>query len=157
MVVAELQRDLMDEVGKLIRDIRTKNTKGEVISGAAGYEQRLPIIAEDDEDESLLFPYYIVRVTQWSTVDDDSPWVVTAEIYFGIHDDSRKALGHRSVVNMIQRVTDRFAAEPLFNGKFRALQDIHCVLQDEDTYPFYFGGVEIKFQVPKIQRRDPFA
>lgn len=157
MVTAELQRDLMEEVGRIIKDIRTTNTKGELVSGATGYEQRLPIIAEDDEDESLFFPYYIVRVTDGSTADDDSPWVVPVQIYFGVHDANRKALGHRSVLNMIERVVDRFAAEPLFNGKFRALQDIHFALQEEDTYPFYFGGVEIKFQVPKIQRRDPFA
>lgn len=157
MVTAELQRDLVKEVGEIIKDIRTKNTKGELVSGAHVYEQRLPIIAEDEEDESLFFPYAIVKVTEASTADDESPWIVPVDIYFGIHDAGRDGHGHRSVLNMIQRIVDRFAAAPLLNGKFRAQQEIHIALQDEDTYPFYLGGVEIKFQVPKIQRRDPFV
>lgn len=157
MVIAELQRDLVEEIGVIIKDIQTMSTKGELVCGATGYEQRLPLVNEDDEDQSEYFPYYIVRITEASTADDDEPWVVPVDIYFGVYNADKDALGHRSILNMMQRVIDRFAAEPLFNGKFRALQDIHIALQDEDTYPFYFGAVEIKFQVPKIQRRDPYA
>lgn len=58
-------------------------------------------------------------------------------------------------MNMIQDVVDRFVAEPLLNKKFRAEQDIEWAIQDEDTYPFYFGGVAISFNVPKIGRREP--
>ena len=30
-------------------------------------------------------------------------------------------------------------------------------LQDEDTYPFYFGAIDIKFYVPKIGRSDDWS
>ena len=77
------------------------------------------------------------------------------EIHIGICDHSKKNIGHRHIMNMIQDVVDRFAAEPLLNKKFRAEQDIEWAIQDEDTYPFYFGGVAISFNVPKIGRREP--
>jgi hypothetical protein len=30
-------------------------------------------------------------------------------------------------------------------------------LQDEDTYPYFFGGIEMKFWVQKARREDPYA
>lgn len=157
MVTAILQRDLVEEVGKIIKDIQTKDTMGNEVFGATGYEQQLPVVAEDEDDVSKRFPYYIVRVEQGSTADDDSPWVVQVGIYFGVYNPAQDTNGHRSLVNMIQRVADRFAAEPLLNGMFRANQDMSFALQEEDTYPFFFGGLQINFQVPKIQRKDPYV
>lgn len=57
---------------------------------------------------------------------------------------------------MIQRLVNRFAAEPLLDHKYRAQQDMEWAVQDEETYPYFFGGVRIKFSVPKIGRGDPF-
>jgi hypothetical protein len=115
----------------------------------------LPIIASDDEDESQFFPYFIVKMSDGKSENDDEPWTVTTDILFGCHDNSRLANGHRHIMNMIERVADRFAAEPLLCNKYRAEQDMEWALQDEDTYPFFFGGVRIRFSVPKIGRRIP--
>ena len=30
-------------------------------------------------------------------------------------------------------------------------------IQDEDTYPYYFGAIEMTFNLPKIERRDEFS
>lgn len=155
MTASELQRELIEEVEKILRDIETKNTEGETVTGVKGYEQMLPIVADDEEDESQFFPYFIVKLGDGKTQDDDSPWIVTTDIYLGCYDDSKKANGHRHIINMAQRICDRFAAEPLMNNKFRAEQDMEWALQDEDTYPFYFGGVRIRFNVPKVGRRTP--
>lgn len=155
MTAAEFQRELVEETEKILRDIQTKNTEGETVTGVKGYEQSLPVVTDDEEDESQFFPYFIVKVSEGKTQDDDNPWIVTADILLGCHDDSKKANGHRHILNMIQRICDRFAAEPLMNKKFRAEQDMEWALQDEDTYPFYFGGVRIRFNIPKIGRRIP--
>lgn len=125
------------------------------MTGVNVYEQNLPVVTDDEEDESQFFPYALVKLETGKTADDDSPWVVATEIHFGICDHSKKNIGHRHIMNMIQDVVDRFAAEPLLNQKFRAEQDIEWAVQDEDTYPFYFGGVAISFNVPKIGRREP--
>ena len=57
----------------------------------------------------------------------------------------------------IQRICDRFAAKPLLAQKYYARQHIQWALQDEDTYPYYFGGIEITFNLPKIGREDDYA
>lgn len=150
-----LYDDLIAEVENILRDVVTKNTAGEDVVGVKGYKYRLPLITADDEDESQFFPYFIVRLSGGKTEDDDSPWLVTADILLGVCENDKDVLGHEHIMVMIQRITDRFAAEPLLNNKFRAEQDMEWAIQDEDTYPFYFGGVEIKFRVPKIGRRIP--
>nr|WP_325300176.1 hypothetical protein [uncultured Dysosmobacter sp.] len=157
MIASQLQRDLTKEIGEILRDLRFKDAQGKEVVGANGYYQQLPTITEDDDDSSKFFPYYIVRIQDGETKDDDDPWTVTTNILLGIYDDDPETNGHFAVLGMIQRITDRFAAEPLLNGRYRANQDINWALQDEDTYPFYFGGIEIKFSVPKIERRDPYA
>lgn len=150
-----LYDDLIAEVEDILKDVVTKNTAGEDVVGVKGYKYRLPLITADDEDESQFFPYFIVRLSGGKTEDDDSPWLVTADILLGVCEYDKDVPGHEHIMVMIQRITDRFVAEPLLNKKFRAEQDIEWAVQDEDTYPFYFGGVEIKFIVPKIGRRIP--
>lgn len=155
MTAEEFQRELIGEVERILQNVQTKNTAGEMVTGVKGYEQMLPIVMDDEEDESQFFPYFIVKINEGKTEDDDKPWIVTADILLGCYDDSKNANGHRSILNMIQRICDRFAREPLMNRKFRAEPDMEWALQDEDTYPFYFGGIRIRFNVPKIGRRTP--
>lgn len=155
MTPLQLQTDLVTEVEKILKDVVTNDTAGEKVVGVKGYEHRLPLITSDDEDESQFFPYFIVRLSEGKTEDDDHAWLVTVDILLGVCENDKDVPGYKSIMIMMQRITDRFAEEPLLNNMFRAEQDIQWALQDEDTYPFYFGGVEIKFRVPKTGRRIP--
>ena len=155
MTALELQDDLVKEVERILKDVRTRKVSGEEASGVTGYRQALPEVMEDEEDSSQFFPYCIVRLNDAVTEDDNDPWQVRVNFFFGVYDDNRKSNGHQHIMVMIQRVADRFAAEPLLNKKFRAQQKMEWALPDENTYPYYFGGLEIAFSVPKIGRREP--
>ena len=150
-----LYDDLIAEIEGILKDVVTKNTAGESVVGVKGYKYRLPLVTADDEDESQFFPYFLVRLSEGKAEDDGSPGLVTADIILGVCGTDKGVPGHEHMMVMIHSITDRFAAEPLLNKKFRAEQDMEWAVQDEDTYPFYFGGVEIKFRVPKIGRRIP--
>lgn len=149
--------DLKEEIEKILKDIKTKSVAGEEVAGVKGYEQSLPIITDDEDDPDKFFPYFIVRLQEGETPDDSEPWEDTVSVLFGVHDDDREANGHRHILTMIQRVTDRFAKEPLLKEKYRASEKMAWALQEEDTYPFYFGGVELKFRVPKMGRSDGWS
>lgn len=156
MTALDLQEELAQEISKILKDIVTVNAAGESVSGVHVYKQNLPIILSDEEDDSKFLPYAIVRLSEGKTEDDNTPWVDTVDIHFGVHDPRESNQGHQHIMVMCQRVIDRFAAEPLLAKKYRAEQDIEWALLDEDTYPYYLGGVRMKFNVPKIGRRDPF-
>ncbi len=143
---------------------RTQSSSGHSGSDAAhtwpetqGYEQRLPEITDDEEDQSQFFPYFIVRIEEGNTPTDDEPWLVGTTVLFGICDYDKETNGHRTILEMITKITNRFLERPLLDSKFRANQNVSFALQDEDTYPFYFGAIDIKFYVPKIGRSDDWS
>lgn len=156
MTRKDLQDALVKETKELLKDVWAKNSLGEDVQ-AQVFPQRLPVMTEDEDDETKLFPYAIVRLGDAKTAGDEDPWHVTVDWLLGVYDDERKGQGHLHILTMIERITDRFIAEPLLDHRYRAEQDMETVLQDEDTYPFYFGGVEITFSIPKVGRRDEYA
>ena len=154
---------LYDEAGAQLSDDREstgivfKKADGTTVIGATGYRQQLPRIVQDDEDTDQFFPYFIVRIETGHTPSDNEPWDVTVDILLGIFDDDTQNDGHVVIADMIQKITDYFVAYPLLDHKYRALQDMDFALQDEDTYPYFFGGIEMKFWVQKAQREDDYA
>lgn len=154
MTILNFQKALMEEVGNILKGVGTKNVSGESVDGVNLYAQNLPVTESAEDDASEFFPYAIVKVYGGETKDDDSPWEVLAEIHLGVHDAAEDNQGHQHVAIMIQRLINRFAAEPLLAGKYRAKQNIEWALESEELYPFFFGDVWIWFDVPKIGRRD---
>lgn len=153
----DLQKSLIAEIEELLAQMQLKNAAGEDVFGVKGYEQRLPEITDDEEDQSQFFPYFIVRIEEGNTPTDDEPWLVGTTVLFGICDYDKETNGHRTILEMITKITNRFLERPLLDSKFRANQNVSFALQDEDTYPFYFGAIDIKFYVPKIGRSDDFS
>lgn len=162
-LVDESGTTLYDESGAFLTDVGKqtgmvfKKADGTTVTGATGYRQQLPKVIQDDDDMDQFFPYYIVRIETGRTPSDNEPWDVTVDILFGIFDDDAENDGHIYILEMIQRVTDFFAAYPLLDNKYRALQDMEFAVQDEDTYPYFLGGIEMKFWVQKARREDPYA
>ncbi|MCD8364774.1 MAG: hypothetical protein LUC83_02975 [Clostridiales bacterium] len=154
MTFKNLQDDLIEDVQNILKDIRTKNTDEEEVEGITGYAHRLPITQSDEDDPAQYFPYFIVRFDMGKTANDDDCWHVATDIIIGVHDTALED-GHEHILVAIQRIVDRYASDPWLLGKYRADQDIQWVVQEDDTYPFYFGAVAINFSVPKIGRREP--
>lgn len=130
----DLQKSLIAEIEELLAQMQLKNAAGEDVVGVKGYEQRLPEITDDEEDQSRFFPYFIVRIEEGNTPTDDEPWLVGTTVLFGICDYDKETNGHRTILEMITKITNRFLERPLLDSKFRANQNVSFALQDEDTY-----------------------
>lgn len=160
MVFSDLQRALITEIGTILKDLITTVNNDER-TGFNGYAQFLPKAIENDDDLDYYFPYFIVRIDNGTTVDDYSTWTVTADILIGICDTGEENQGHYHVLEAITRITTRFAMEATLGNPghkaFRCLPEMSWHLQDEDTWPYYFGAVELKFMVPKPARKEPLG
>ena len=152
-----LQRDLITEIEGLLENVNFKKADGTTQEGIKGYMQQLPKLQSDDDDPDQYFPYFVVRHVRSQTTKGADPWYATIDILFGIYDDDDDNTGHFQVENACQRVVDRFAYEPLLNQSWRCEPDMEVVMQEDDTYPYFFGGIELKFQMPKIRRNDEFS
>lgn len=154
MTFKDLQDDLITEIESLLSEIKTTSTDGETVTGVKGYAHNVPVIKSGEGDVSEYFPYFIVRFEGGETKEDNDYWHVNTDIIFGAHDDTGQN-GHEHVMIMCQRVVDRFASEPMLNKTYRAEQDMQWAVGEDDTFPFYFAAVNIKFAVPKIGRKEP--
>lgn len=159
MVASDLQRALVKDLEEVLADVVTVDAQGRKVSGIKGYAQVLPNLVGGDGGEDEYFPYFIVRVQNGKVEDDDSPWTVKVMVIIGIHDPGEDAQGHFSLMVAIDRITTRFSQEATLGKRghmaFRCLPTMQWALQDEDTYPYYFGAVSLEFLVPKAGRSDP--
>lgn len=145
----------MAEVESILKDIITIDPDGERHVGVNVYKQFLPKAVNDDEDVSQFFPYAIVRVGEANTPDDFTPWLTTVDILLGVYDADEYMGGHDHIAVMIQRIVNRFSQEALLDRKYRCEPAMDWAIQDEDTFPYFFGLVELKFNLPKIGRSEP--
>lgn len=156
MTVCDFQETLKAELLEVFKDIRSRGPDGS-IRNITGYCQSLPVEDADDETSSC-FPYFIVRVSDG--VDDDQYSIrgtVHAMILLGIYDDSRDNQGYKTILNMIQRFRERFEKNPLVGNMYRIQPKITWTLQDEDTYPYFFGGIQAKWDIMQFRKEDAYS
>lgn len=157
----DLQFSLLEALTEALKDVATTDEEGATRHGFRGFLQQLPLYADDDEDPDRFFPYFIVRLENGNTVNDDEPWTVTVSILVGVHDDGTDNQGHKSLLVALNRIVNRFSREATLGAPgykaFRCLPEMHWELQEDDTYPYFFGGVLLKFTVPKAMREDDNA
>ena len=160
MVVNDLQQGLIDEITEALKDIKTVKASGEDAIGFTGYKQNLPVIVNDDETSDQFFPYFIVRIIDGDREAEMGLRYVSVAVIIGVHDDCPQNDGHETVMTAITRIINRFDWEPTLHGERMAFRNddmgTKWALQDEDTYPYFFGAVELKFYTPIIGRREPF-
>ena len=159
MVASDLQSELVEEITEILKDVSSVNDSGEPVEGFTGYEQFLPVLKNDDDDPDQFFPYFIVRLDSAKTEDDGDLWTATVDILLGVHDEDTENNGHKVILNAITRITTRFSQDAVLarnrNIAFRCLPEMEWGLQDEDTYPYFFGGIQLKFWMPKPERKEP--
>lgn len=176
MVATFLQDDLAAELEKVFKDVRMKNPQGEP-SPINIFKQELPIPApatppegdydpeliEADEDLSDLvnqedpYPYAIVRVSDGEITKIDGDQQVRVLIIFGVIDRRLENQGHKGVLNLIQRVYERFSKNAILAAKYECVMPIDWTLQDEPSFPYFIGGMELNFITHPIRREDPYA
>ena len=175
MVATLLQDALVEELKIIFKDLRYKNPQGE-LSEINVFPQALPIPApatppEEEAPEYLEeglgvtdpvkvedpYPYAIVRIEDGKIEDIDGDQAVTVLIILGAYNDDLKNQGHKDILNMIQRIYERFAKNAILAKKYECVHPITWTLQEEESYPYFIGGVALSFNTLKIRREDPYV
>lgn len=149
MVALLLQQELVKEIERITADITLNSPSGEHTRLKA-FEQSLPIRQSDEEEDT--YPYCIVRIVEGLTPDGTSAQSVKTILIIGIYDDGKEAHGHKSILTIIQRIQERFFKNPILANQFVMEPGFEWTLQDEDSYPYYFGGIEITWATASIRR-----
>lgn len=154
MTATMLQEEIVKELESIFRGDLFKNSLGEYVKLNV-YEQQLPI--REDEDSPDPMPYIIVRLETGSTKSGTDPQEVLVTLLFGYFDDSPENNGHKGVLGMIQKVHERFEKQPMLANQFMFQDPFDWALQDEESFPYFFGAASMTFKTAAIRKEDKFA
>lgn len=154
MTATMLQEELVKELEAIFRGDLFKNSLGEYVKLNV-YEQQLPI--REDEDSPDPMPYIIVRLETGSTKSGTDPQEVLVTLLFGYFDDSPENNGHKGVLGMVQKVHERFEKQPMLANQFMFQDPFDWALQDEESFPYFFGAASMTFKTAAIRKEDKFA
>lgn len=136
------------------------------------YEQSLPVpsgeVADLDDGEGETIDHV---TTQVETGVVDCPWCVvradsgtqklgdrfqevTFAVIFGLYDDDTANIGHRGLLNLIDKFQARFLSDPILDKQYINNNDFEWSIDREDNFPYIFGSVSTTFKIPRMGRKE---
>lgn len=107
------------------------------------FEQELPIREGGGADP---YPYLIVRLDAGGVESPRDPHKIDVILLAGVYDGDRRNQGHKTVLELLERVQDHYEAHPtLGGGAFRFTDPFQWTLQDEPSYPYFYGACRLAF------------
>lgn len=170
MTPLDLQDDLVAELKELFQpflykvpmDLEDLDTEdGEAAASTKRvplnvYSQALPVQQSDEEEDPV--PYLIVRLSSGEDHGGESSFnTVKLVIIIGIWDDALDNQGHRDVLNIIQKIYERFSKNPCLNHRSVYTGEFNWAAQEDGYFPYFFGACSMSFNIAAIRREDPLA
>lgn len=167
MTVNELQYNLIDEVERLTSDMSLIDKSGKAVS-MKGYPQSIPVfsvfenvpydvpeIMDTCADESSLFPYFIVRISDVDYQKKEAEYRNQARVIiaFAVYDDDPNLKGYFTLTAIMERVIYRFQRNTVL-GPFYCDLGMSAAFQEDDTYPQFFGALEMVWNLPEIEMEE---
>ena len=153
MTPTKLQDSLVEDFKQQLAGFLLKNAKGDRVNLNI-YPQNLP--AKKGQKDSEHFPYLVVRVMEGENQDDQEEEKNTCKIAFiiGAYDDDDSYQGYKDVMNVIEKIMQRLKTKKFYSNQFELTLPLKWLIHDEDTYPYYFGGIETHWNIPNIGMDD---
>lgn len=152
--------------------------EGQTLQSSAGdkrpirvYPQDLPIIEgmdeTEDRTEEIPEPYIIVRTSEGNVQDANSPQEIDLILVVCVYDKNPNRQGYRDVLHIIQEIYGRYAKNQMVRiktdsggavgGPWSIVYPIKWVTQQDDTHPYYFGAMSLKFEAPAVRQEVPYT
>lgn len=110
-----------------------------------------------DSDYESNFPCIVVILNECEDREErriDSS-LVRMTLLFCIYDDNPECQGYRDLLNMQERVRNYLLINRIVMGKFRVEMPIKTRLINCETWPVYFGEMDLIFQAGRpVMRKD---
>lgn len=132
---------------------------GKKFSGQEGrkalkiYKQDLPIPDDNDVDsdaDTACAPYVVVKMAGGDIEKENEPQKIDFELIICAYDEGRDRAGMQDVGNIKEDIVQQICTVPYFGGIFTILKPIIWALQQDDTYPYYFGAVKFSCTAPAM-------
>lgn len=161
MVVIEFLDCMETELNKIFEGMVFCNSTGGK-SGMHVLKQDFPIrkFSADKEEEKKqdLFPYCLIRVEDGTSA---SLQTVDITLTLGIYEKNEENNGELRILNLIERICQRFLNDRVIGGKFRL--DYEATIRwglpkgEENTYPYFYGFMEMTWDSFFEAKEDRYA
>lgn len=154
----DLLCELSSELESLFAEFKLLNSVGEEVAPKV-YKLGLPIPEGDDDTELSFMPYIELKLTDgkikdWDTSDKIKELSVMAIV--GVYNSDPSRAGLLDVLSIIQRIENHLGKKRQV-GNFRVGADFEYAISETDTHPFYFGGVMLTFEAPRVIKENPLV
>lgn len=150
MNARELQNAIRDDLMTLFQNIRYKTPDGKTAAPSV-FKQNLPMRQDEEADDP--FPYIIVRLDSGGIVTQTDPHKVAVILLFGAYDDDPSNQGHEAILEMMEKIQTHYEETPLLAGQFVFTDPFNWALQDEESYPYFFGAANLAFNAAATRRK----
>lgn len=162
----QLQKDLADEIEGICSDMLFKDPGG-TLENMRTFCQSLPkreqnvkigdLMQEETGDERDPYPYCVVRAESGSVAMGGQK--MTVILVIGIFNDDVQNNGHQELINVISRITERFVKDPVLKERYRLDLEtgLQWILDDEDRFPYFLGGIEMTWETFFVEREDGYV
>ena len=146
-------QNLQDEIKEMLEEVSSeidwKDIDGERTKLSV-FKQNLP---KRDTDEDDPFPYCIIRLVSGNhNAIQDEENSIRVLLIFGLCDNGLENQGE-TMLNLINRIVLRLSENNVLKT-FYQKGKIEWAIDDEDTYPYFFGGMDLSFVPAFIPRRE---
>lgn len=154
MTIEGMLDALAEETAEALKGFRLRSAKENLIPINV-YTQNLPL--KEGKDDERIYPFVCVAYDS-SDIADSYEGKELVDIYFliGIIDKEKDNQGYRDVLQMIERIRQHFFRKGIIKNAFRLEYPVHTEIQQENTYPYFVGGINAKCELFIVTEEDKF-
>ena len=121
------------------------------------YPQDLPFRAgADEEEEATPEPYIIVRLPSGELPDAGALQTLEALLIICVQDPAPDRQGYRDALHIVNKIMTHYGENGVVGGRWVLQYPIKWMAQtEEDTHPYYFAAMALRFEGPAIFKEVP--
>lgn len=139
-------QDLQKEIKAMLMEV----TKNLVLTNPDGERTKLNVFCQElpkrkDDDETNPFPYCVVKIISGnSNAVKGTDNTIRTLLIFGIYDSDTENQGHMTILEIINKIIRRLSENNALKT-FWQIGAIEWAIDDEDVYPYFYGGMDLTF------------
>lgn len=147
MTNLELCDAVAEECKEILKDYKLLNARNEY-ANINVYTQNLP--AKVEKKDTNHYPYVLICFDDES-IDDETE----VNLYFliGVKDDNPNNQGYRDVLGIANKLYISLFSRQVIKRKYRMDRKCKIALQQEDTFPYFLGGISTTWYLPETVKQ----
>ncbi len=154
MTELDLIDGLKNEVETALKGFKLRSAKENVIPINV-YTQNMPV--KEGKDDERMYPYVCICFDEEGIADRNAEMEVKVYFIVGIIDRAKDKQGYRDVLHIANHLYQHFFRKGIIAGAFRIAYPFKIMIQQDDTYPYFIGGMETQWEMPTFSEEDKYT